>query len=124
MTMSTHRTARELRTVGRPFARGHDPRRNTGGRPRTPEEIKEALRAKLPERIIRLEQLAESGNERIALEANRYLVDRVLGKPTERVQTEQMPVTYTAPTDEQFRELSERIVEGQLHRAGMNEDSL
>jgi len=82
--VGTHRTARELRTVGRPFTPGHDPRRNEGGRPKLPEELKATIAALTEEMILGIADLARTAqSESVKLEAQRYLVDRRLGRPVE-----------------------------------------
>lgn len=74
------------------------------------ESVKQALSENVGAYLERLDRLArESDDERIALDAGRYLIDRVAGKPTEKHQLEPLPVTYQAPSDSQFRELAERI---------------
>ena len=81
-----------------------------GGRLASAEAVKQALAANVSAYLERIDILARKGaDERIALDAARYLIDRVAGKPTEKVQTEQLPVTYQAPSDTQFRELAGRI---------------
>jgi len=86
--VSTHRTAGELRTVGRPFTPGHDPRRNEGGRPALPGGIKEAFKALLPRSVEVLAELLGTVEEpyrdaRLALEAAQTVQHRVLGRPVD-----------------------------------------
>ncbi len=94
MPDDTHRTAEELRKVGRPFVKGHDPRRNLGGRPSVPPETQEALVALLPRSVEVLQELlGESGKPleepRLALEAAQTVQNRVLGKPETILRMEQ-----------------------------------
>ncbi len=94
MPDDTHRTAEELRKVGRPFAKGPDSRRNPGGRPPVPPEVKEALSALLPRSVEVLQELlGESGKPleepRLALEAAQTVQNRVLGKPETILRMEQ-----------------------------------
>lgn len=101
--------AARRRGPGRPFPPGQSG--NPLGRPRTPRELKEAMLAKLPERIARLEQLADSRNEKIALDANKYLIDRSLGRPTEKIagDAEESPILFRAPTDAQMSRMAELV---------------
>lgn len=54
--------------------------RNPLGRPGTPPDVKEALRAMLPAAVKRLGELMLSDNERIAVQAVQVVLDRNLGK--------------------------------------------
>jgi hypothetical protein len=54
---------------------------NPGGRPGVPEVIKAKLRELSPRAVTRLGQLLDSSDERIALEATRTILDRLLGRP-------------------------------------------
>lgn len=82
------------------FRSGQDARRKNpkdagklGGRPGLPAPIREALEASLPKRIARMEQLAESADARIALEATRYLIDQTMGRPPQGLDVSGMPET-------------------------------
>jgi hypothetical protein len=54
--------------------------RNPTGRPATPPDVKEALRAMLPAAVKRLGELLMSDNEKIAVQATQIVLDRNLGK--------------------------------------------
>lgn len=54
--------------------------RNPTGRPKTPPDVKEALRAMLPSAVTRLGELLMSDNEKIAIKAVEVVLDRNLGK--------------------------------------------
>lgn len=82
------------------------------GRKRMPQEIKDLLFSRLPERFDRMEELSKSKDERVALTATAYLIDRVLGKPTERVGLDEdaQPVPYVAPSEEQLHTWSAALL--------------
>ena len=80
------------------------------GKLASPEKVKTLLEEWLPENLDAIRALARaSRDDRVKLDARKYLVDRRMGRPTERQQIEQLPVTYQAPSDTQFRELAGRI---------------
>ena len=80
------------------------------GKLASPEKVKALLEEWLPENLDAIRTLARaSRDDRVKLDARKYLVDRRMGRPTEKIQTEQLPVTYQAPSDTQFRELAGRI---------------
>ena len=80
------------------------------GKLASPEKVKALLEEWLPENLDAIRTLARaSRDDRVKLDARKYLVDRRMGRPTERQQIEQLPVTYQAPSDTQFRELAGRI---------------
>lgn len=54
--------------------------RNPHGRPKTPEDVKQALAAMLPAAVKRLGELLLSDNEKIAVQAVQVVLDRNLGK--------------------------------------------
>jgi hypothetical protein len=58
---------------------------NPGGRPKTPEDIKEALAAANPRAIARLIELIDSKNEKVALKACELVIERNLGKVSQPV---------------------------------------
>jgi len=75
------------------------------------EVVRSVLAERLPGYLDQLHALATtSPDPRVRLDASRYLVDRQMGKPSERVQVEQVPVTVVAPTDEQLRDLAGAIL--------------
>ncbi len=77
-----HKTAAKL--PGKPFARGFDPRRNHGGRPRRPAQLVDALRAVEPEAVRTLARLMRSAkSESVRLAAASAILDRLYGRPTQ-----------------------------------------
>lgn len=53
---------------------------NPGGRPKIPDEVKEALKAATPRAVARLVELMESADERVAIQACNSILDRSIGK--------------------------------------------
>jgi hypothetical protein len=53
---------------------------NPGGRPRTPEDVRQALCAALPKAVDRLIALLDSPDEKLALAAAQAVIARVLGR--------------------------------------------
>jgi hypothetical protein len=85
---------------------------NPGGRRPLPQVMRERLDDLTPEAIEAIAALARTADsESVRLAAWEYLLNRRFGRPTEKIQTEQVPVTYQAPTDEQFTALTRRILE-------------
>src|SRR5215203_2088788 len=54
-----------------------------GGRKAIPEDVKEIARAATPRAIQRQIELMESKNENVALKATNSILDRVLGRPAQ-----------------------------------------
>jgi hypothetical protein len=59
--------------------------RNPNGRPKMPEDVKEALEGGSLRAAQRLVQLVDSPDERIALMASETVLSRLYGKPTQSV---------------------------------------
>jgi hypothetical protein len=58
---------------------------NPGGRPKMPDDVKEALEGGSLRAAQRLVQLVDSPDERIALMASETVLSRLYGKPTQQV---------------------------------------
>ncbi len=71
--------------MAKPFQKGHDPRRNAGGRPKSVAEVVELCRKHTPAVVARLAEIALTGDERAAVAAAKELLDRGYGKPTQLV---------------------------------------
>jgi hypothetical protein len=54
---------------------------NPGGRPGVPDVIKAKLRQLAPRAVVRLGELMDDPDPRIALEASKAILDRFLGRP-------------------------------------------
>jgi hypothetical protein len=104
---------------------------NPGGRRPLPQVMRERLDDLTPEAIEGIAVLARTADsESVRLAAWEYLLNRRFGRPTEKIQTEQVPITFTHPTDEQFERWARHLVEaedaekgdgrlgGGFHRAG------
>lgn len=88
------------------------PKVRLGGRLAAAGTVQERLREWLPENLDAIRALAANAeDERVRLDARKYLIDRSLGKPTERQQVERVPVTFVAPDQSQMSELAHRVLE-------------
>ncbi len=58
---------------------------NKGGRPKLPDDIKEAYAAMHPRALARLSELIDSKNEKVALRACELIVERVEGKVSQPI---------------------------------------
>jgi hypothetical protein len=54
---------------------------NPGGRPKPPDGLRTRLAELSPHAVERLDELLDSGDERVRLEAARTILDRHLGRP-------------------------------------------
>lgn len=81
---------------GKPFPKGRSG--NPGGRPKVDPNVKEALSAASPVAAARLIQLVRSDDEDVALKASMAVLDRVYGKPTQKVEVKELD----SLTDEQL----------------------
>lgn len=71
-----------VKTVrGRPFEPGRSG--NPGGRPKIPDDVKEAIRAACPKAVAVLVSLLDDKKSLIRLEAAKTLLDRGYGKPAQ-----------------------------------------
>ena len=89
---------RKGKPPAKPFKKGHDPRRNPGGRPKEEREVVLALREKGDLFVRKLLELIEDGNVR-ALE---LAMDRAYGKSQDRVTLagdESAPINITTVRD-------------------------
>ena len=83
------------------------------GRLATAEAVKLALADSISAYLETIDVLARGASDpRVALDAARYLIDRVAGKPTEKVQAEISAVPAVMPSDEQLETLAKRALEG------------
>jgi hypothetical protein len=58
---------------------------NAGGRPKLPDDVKEAYKAMHPRALARLSELIDSKNEKVALRACELIVERVEGKVSQPI---------------------------------------
>lgn len=79
---------------GRPFKIGRSG--NPGGRPKIPEDVKEAIRAACPKAVSVLVSMLNSKKEAYRLEAAKTLLDRGYGKP---VQMQDVSLDLTGTLD-------------------------
>ena len=76
LATNSEKTAR-----GRPFKPGQSG--NPQGRPKLPDDVKEAIRAACPKAVAVLVALLDDKKSFIRLEAAKTLLDRAYGKPTQ-----------------------------------------
>ena len=85
-------------TRGRPFEKGRSG--NPGGRPKTDERVQKALRAATPKAAETLIELLDANEPKIRIQAANSILDRVCGKPAQRLDVEQSePVRITLADD-------------------------
>lgn len=76
---------------------------NPSGRPKVAPEVKELARKAAPAAMQGLIKLMQSTDERIAMEAQKAVIDRAYGKPAQAITGEggEGPVTFSwlPPTD-------------------------
>jgi hypothetical protein len=81
-------------------ARGHllpGARLNPGGRPVTAiEELRAKYGRRLPELFENLFSLTRSDNEQICLQATRELLDRLIGRPTQTIESQDARIDVAA----------------------------
>lgn len=81
------------------------------GRLASAEQVKAALSGNVGEYLAVLDDLAQGAeDDRVKLDAARYLIDRVAGKPTEKVQQEVSTKPAVMPSDEQLERLAQRVL--------------
>ena len=98
MPENSEKTAR-----GRPFEVGKSG--NPGGRPKIPEDVKEAIRAACPKAVAVLVALLDDKKSLIRLEAAKIILERGYGKPeamskVELTGTNQPIIAFRWMTDE------------------------
>ena len=96
-TKTATKTAR-----GRPFKAGQSG--NPTGRPKIPEDVKEAIRAACPKAVSVLVSMLNSKKEAYRLEAAKTLLDRGYGKPVQ-MQDVNLDVSGTVDVEAQIRRL-------------------
>lgn len=77
MAENSKKTAKP-RGKGRPFKKGQTG--NAGGRPKIPKDVKQAFTEMNPKAARRLAELLESYDEKVAMRAVEYVIDRNLGR--------------------------------------------
>jgi hypothetical protein len=70
---------------------------NPSGRPKIPDDIKEAFKAHLPEAIAVLGKALKGKDERLRLMAAVHIAERVLGKPQQNVNAKVLGSERTKP---------------------------
>ncbi len=85
---------------------------NPLGRPKTPEAVKKAYKEHSLEAMDRLVALMRSEDERIALEASRYITDRAFGRPTEKIAGDEdgTPIIVQQPSEAQMAALAAKVL--------------
>lgn len=102
--------ARKAQEKGRLASRGRQIRFR-GGRYATAEQVKQALTEGVGQYLSVLDDLALTAEDaRVRMDAARYLIDRVAGKPTEKVQQEVSTKPAVMPSEEQLEALAKRAL--------------
>jgi Family of unknown function (DUF5681) len=78
---------------------------NPSGRPKIPDDIKEAFKAHLPEAIAVLGKALKGKDERLRLMAAVHIAERVLGKPQQNVNAKVEGVDISKAHLDALREL-------------------
>lgn len=100
MAQNSEKTAKpKKRGQGRPFQKGDDPRRNKGGRPRIPDDVKIALARLWPIALNTLERIIKTGDDAAKIKAIQIILDRTLGTASDSGVIEQIE-NATVETDE------------------------
>ena len=84
MAANREKSAKRQRGPGRRFKPGQSG--NPNGRPKIPEELREAFRAMTPDAIKVLGGCLKAKSESIRINAAREILDRGWGKPTQTVE--------------------------------------
>ena len=105
--------ARKAQERGHRASRGRQIRFRRG-RYASAAVVKAALEVSVGDYLGVLDKIVmdDAQDARVRSDAAKYLIDRVAGKPTEKQQIETLPVTFQAPSDEQFEELVTRVTGG------------
>lgn len=85
MAGNSEGTAKKKRGAGRPFAKGQSG--NPSGRPKIPEDIKQAFKDLTPKAIETLQKILDDDDAKYAdkIKAAEIIMDRGYGKPTQAV---------------------------------------
>ena len=78
-----------VKPIGRPFPKGVSG--NAGGRPRLEAGVRELAQSHTMEAMQRLVALTQSEDERVAIVAIRYLLDRGWGSPKQMIEVPEKP---------------------------------
>lgn len=98
---------------GKPFKKGTDTRRNAGGRPRIPSDVRVALIGMWPHAVERLRKIIVEGkDDALALKASQVILDRVCGQNADIGYIRELrDHEFQTLTNHIARELSEAEVE-------------
>ena len=92
--MADASTVGKPRVIGRPFEKGN----HQGGRPKIPDELKEAFKALAPKALEVLQEIMIQGDKNAdRVKAAEVILDRGWGKPLQQIDanvTERKPLTY------------------------------
>lgn len=104
-----HQWTAETRPDGVPFAKGHDERRNPGGRPQAARDLVAFAQEMAPDVQARLKKMLASDDDEVAQYAIDYLTKWGMGAPPKKPRT----VVPASATVEQLEELlTEEAFEG------------
>lgn len=78
-----------VKPIGRPFPKGVSG--NAGGRPKLEAGVRELAQSYTMEAMQRLVELTQSEDERVAIVAIRYLLDRGWGTPKQMIEVPEKP---------------------------------
>lgn len=97
------------RRRGKPFQKGRSP--NPGGRPKIPEDVKEAFRAHLmPKALKVIEKILATPKHPYQHQVAMYVVDRVMGKPTTSLGGVDGAPLVPADSDDPLSQLLARVL--------------
>lgn len=99
-----HQWTAESHPEGKPFAKGHDARRNPGGRPQAARDLVTFAQEMAPDVRARLKKMLASDNDEVAQYAIEYLTKWGAGAPPKKPRT-------TVPTSATVEELEELLTE-------------
>ena len=100
---------------GRPFQKGDDNRRNTGGRPKKDQRVTEMLTKACPEAVQLLidTMTDEEAKPELRVQCANTIIDRVMGKAAQPIKADVYKAETPLTLDEMFT-----IAEEVLHEAG------
>ncbi|MFN7186281.1 MAG: hypothetical protein ACK5R5_02090 [Alphaproteobacteria bacterium] len=93
---NSKKTAKKI--IGRPFPKGVSG--NAGGRPKLEAGVRELAQSYTQEAMEKLIELTQSSDERVALGAIKYLLDRAWGTPQHTLEVAKPTERATDETDE------------------------